>query len=35
MEFIEIKGSRESQGPGFDEKFLPEGWNLTNDENLP
>ena len=35
MKFIKIKSPRESRGPGFDEKFLPRGWDLTNFENLP
>ena len=35
MKFIKIKGPRESPGSGFDEKFLPGGWDLMNVENLP
>ena len=34
VKFIKIKGPRETQGPGFDEKFLPGGRNLTTLENL-
>ena len=34
VKFIKIKGTRETQGPGFDEKFLPGGRNLTKLENL-
>ena len=34
VEFIKIKGPRETQGPRFDEKFLPRGRNLTKLENL-
>ena len=34
VKFIKIKGPRETQGPGFDEKFLPGGRNLTKLENL-
>ena len=34
VKFIKIKGPRETQGPGFDEKFLPRGRNLTKLDNL-
>ena len=34
VKFIKIKGLRETQGPGFDEKFLPGGRNLEKLENL-
>ena len=29
VKFITIKSARETKGPGFDEKFLPGGGNLT------
>ena len=35
MKFIKIRGPRQSRDPGFDEKFLQGGWDLTNLENLP
>ena len=35
MKFIKIKSPRETWGPGFDEKVLPGGRNLTKFENLP
>ena len=33
-EIYQNKGPRETQGPGFDEKFLPGGRNLTKLDNL-
>ena len=35
MEFIKIKGLKETQGQGIDEKILPGGRDLRNFEKLP
>ena len=34
VKFIKIRGPRETQGLGFEEKFLPGGRNFTKLENL-
>ena len=34
VKFIQIRSPRETQGPGFDEKVLPGGRNLSKLENL-
>ena len=34
MKIIKIKGPGETQGPGYDDKFLPGGQDLKNFENL-